>query len=78
MEKTVLDMKNGEKAEVAAIEGGCMLGMRLEALGIRSGKQVTRISRQLLGGPVIVAIDGRQTALGRGTASKIRVVPLHC
>ncbi len=77
VDKTLLDLKNGEKAEVVAIDGGHILGMRLEALGIRPRKHITRISTQLMGGPVIVAIDGRQTAFGRGTAAKIKVVPLN-
>lgn len=75
MDKTLLDMKNGEKAEVIAVEGGHMLSMRLEALGIRPRKQIIRISSQWMGGPVIVAVDGRQTACGRGTAAKIKVRP---
>ncbi len=75
VDTTLLDIKNGENAEVVAIEGGHMLGMRLEALGIRPGKQITRISNQWLGGPVTVAVDGRQTACGRRTAAKIKVRP---
>jgi ferrous iron transport protein A len=69
----LLALKKGEKAEVSAIEGGCMLRLRLEGLGIREGKTIRRVSSQLLGGPVIVAVDGRQTAMGRRMAEKIKV-----
>ncbi len=73
-EKTALRLKKNEEAEVVAIEGGHLVRSRLEGLGIRPGKKVTRVSSQFMGGPVIISIDGRQTAMGRGLAARIRVV----
>ncbi len=73
MEKSLIDLKKGEQAEVISIEGGHILNKRLEALGIRPGKIVCRISSQPMGGPVIILVDGRQTALGRGMATMLNV-----
>ena len=70
---SLLHLKKNEKARVAGFEGGGMLRSRLENMGIREGKTVCRISSQLMGGPVIVAVDGRQTAMGRRMASRIKV-----
>lgn len=73
MRTTILDMKKGEKAMVSGFEGGRMFSARLENLGIRCGKTVLRISAQLMGGPVVISVDGRQTAMGRNMASRILV-----
>ena len=75
MDKTLLDIKKGEIVEVAGFGGGSGLGRRLEAMGIRPGKVISRVSSQLMGGPVIVSVDGRHTAMGRGMAGKVRVIP---
>ena len=73
MHKTLIELRKGEKAEVVALEGGQGLCRRLESLGIRPGKTVAKISSQLMGGPVIVSVDGRQTAMGRGMAASVKV-----
>ena len=46
---------------------------KLEVLGIRPGKAITKISAQFLAGPVTVLVDGRQVAMGRGIASRVQV-----
>ncbi len=73
MHNNLLDLKKGEKAEVVAFEGGRMMARRLEGMGIRPGKGISRISSQLMGGPVVVSVDGRQTAIGRGMAAMVKV-----
>ncbi len=70
---TLLQLKKGEKAIVTGFEGGGMLRARLESMGIREGKTVYRVSSQLMGGPVIISVDRRQTAMGRGMAARIKV-----
>lgn len=77
MHRTLIDLKKNEKAEVVELEGGHMMARRLESMGIRPGKIISRISSQLMGGPIIVMIDGRQTAMGRGMAMKIKIKPIE-
>ena len=55
------------------IHGGHGLVHRLESLGIRVGKKVTKVSAQLMRGPVTVRIDNSQVAIGFGMAKKILV-----
>lgn len=58
---------------VAEIHGGQGLIRRLESMGIRVGKRVTKVSSQFMHGPVTVRIDGFQVAVGFGMAKKILV-----
>lgn len=73
MEKALIDLARGEQGVVAGFDNGHMLSRRLESMGIRTGKTICRNSSQLMGGPVVVSVDGRQSALGRGLAAKVRV-----
>ena len=65
----------GQSARISRIEGGRGLMRRLEALGLRPGKTVRKVSSQFMGGPVTVSVDGRQVAMGRGMAAKVIVDP---
>lgn len=58
---------------VVSIYGGHGLNQRLESLGIRVGKKVTKVSSQLMRGPVTLRVDNGQVAMGFGMASKIMV-----
>jgi ferrous iron transport protein A len=42
-------------------------------LGIRPGVEITKISSQLMAGPVIVQVGNTQSALGFGMAMKVIV-----
>jgi len=46
---------------------------KLEAMGLRPGKVVTKVSSQFMAGPVTVIVDGRQMAMGRGIAARVMV-----
>jgi Fe2+ transport system protein FeoA len=46
---------------------------RLEALGVRPGKKVTKVSSMLFRGPVTLRIDNAQVAVGFRMASRIIV-----
>ncbi len=63
----------GESGTVVEIQGGFGLVRRLESLGIRVGKKLTKISSQFMRGPITVRIDNFQVALGFGMARKIIV-----
>lgn len=63
----------GRTAVVVALRGGRGMRSKLDAMGVRPGKRVRKLSSQLLAGPVTVLIDGRQVAMGRGIAQRVQV-----
>jgi ferrous iron transport protein A len=73
MEKTVVNLTNKEEGQISSIQGGEGAVHKLEALGIRPGKKIVKVSSQIFRGPVIIGIDGRDIALGYGLAKKILV-----
>lgn len=71
---TPLDkLKPGQIGVVREIRGGGGVARRLSALGIRPGKELTKVSAMFMGGPVVLSIDRRQLALGNGMAGKVLV-----
>ena len=48
-------------------------GRRLEAMGIRPGKKVTKVGSMLFRGPVTLRVDNAQVAVGFGMANRIIV-----
>jgi ferrous iron transport protein A len=71
--KDLTQLEEGETGVVVGIHGGYGLAHRLESLGIRAGKKVTKVSSQLMRGPVTVRLDNSQVAIGFGMARKIIV-----
>ncbi|MBN1376212.1 MAG: ferrous iron transport protein A [Dehalococcoidia bacterium] len=70
---TLNQMTSGTSGMIHEIAGGHGLRRRLEALGIRQGCQVTKISSYFLRGPVTLRTGSTQIAIGHGMASKIFV-----
>lgn len=66
-------MEAGQTGTIIQILGGRGLTQRLEALGIRPGKRVTKIGSMLFRGPVTLRINHTQVALGFGMANKILI-----
>jgi len=66
-------MAAGQTGTVIQILGGRGLAQRLEAIGIRAGKKITKISSMLFRGPVTLRVDQTQAAIGFGMANKILV-----
>jgi len=85
MEKTLAEMRPGERGKILSIDechglrrrhgkGRCHGTKRnLQTLGIREGKSVEVHTRQPMGGPIIIKIDNMKLTLGRGMARKIMV-----
>ncbi len=63
----------GETVSVVQILGGRGVHGRLQALGIRPGVEVTKVSGAFGGGPVVLQCSGAQTALGWGICQKVLV-----
>jgi ferrous iron transport protein A len=70
---TAAQMLAGQVGAVVSIEGGHMLHGRLEALGIRSGKRIRKVSSALMRGPSVFEVDGSSIAIGFGMASRILI-----
>jgi len=70
---TLAQMRTGQAGTVVEVLGGHGLIRRLDALGIRPGRKVTKVSSTIFRGPVTLRVDNAQVALGFGMAKKIVV-----
>jgi len=70
---TLAEMRTGQTGTVVGVMGGHGLVRRLDALGIRPGRKVTKLSSTLFRGPIILRVDNTQVAIGFGMARKIIV-----
>ena len=66
-------MEAGQSGTVAQIEGGHGMVNRLNALGIRTGKKITKVSSMFMRGPVTIQVGNTQIAIGFGMAKRIIV-----
>ena len=74
MDKTDLTQLNqGQTAVIIDIRGGYGLSRRLEIMGIKSGVTITKVSSQLMRGPITVQVGNSRIAIGFGMARKIIV-----
>jgi len=70
---TLHQMNIGQTGTVVTILGGRRLMQRLEGLGIRPGKKVTKITSSPFHGPVTLRVNNTQIAVGFGMANRIVV-----
>jgi ferrous iron transport protein A len=70
---TLAEMKTGQTGTVVGVLGGHGLIRRLDALGIRPGKKITKLSSTLFRGPVMLRVNNSRVAVGFGMARKIIV-----
>ena len=68
---TLAEMRTGQTGTVVGVLGGHGLIQRLDALGIRPGKKVTKLSSTLFRGPVMLRVNNSRVAVGFGMARKI-------
>lgn len=73
MVSDVTKLKSGQRGEIIEVQGGTGIIRRLESMGIRPGKKITKVSAQFLRGPQTLKIDNLQIAIGFGMARKILV-----
>jgi ferrous iron transport protein A len=64
-------LRAGQSGKIVDIQGGPGLINRLNALGIRLGKRITKVSSMLMRGPVTVRVGGAQVAMGFGMARRV-------
>lgn len=66
-------MRAGQSGIILGIDGGHGMVMRLNTMGVRPGKNIAKISSQLMRGPVMIEVDRTRLALGFGMAKRILV-----
>ncbi len=70
---TLANMEAGQTGKVTSVRGGHGFRARLDALGIRPGMKITKVSGQIMRGPIIVKVGNSQVAIGFGMARHILV-----
>lgn len=66
-------MPAGRNGIITDVQGGHGIVQKMNVLGIRPGKEITKISNQLMKGPIIIRSGNTEIAIGYGMASKIMV-----
>ena len=66
-------MREGKTGTIKEISGGRAIVEKLNAMGIRPGEKIRKVSVMRNGGPVVILCGRTQLALGRGMAEKILV-----
>jgi ferrous iron transport protein A len=70
-ETTLSMMHTGDSGVVAYMTGAHNMINRLDALGIRRGKKITKLSSMFMKGPITIKFDEVQVAIGYRMANKI-------
>ena len=70
---TLLELKDGQTASIANIDGGKGVIGKFIAIGIRPGKKIKKISSVFGRGPVTIRIGSTELAIGFGMAAKVTV-----
>ena len=70
---SLANMDAGQTGKVTRVHGGHGFKTRLEAMGIRPGMEITKVSGQIMRGPIIVKIGNSQVAIGFGMARRVLV-----
>ena len=73
----LMDVNNGQWVRVTDIHGGQELELKLRQLGVLPGDQARVMRHAPFGGPIMIEVNGRSIALGRGIAKKILVEVEH-
>ncbi|MDD5155841.1 MAG: FeoA family protein [Candidatus Omnitrophica bacterium] len=69
----LIQMQPGETGIVKEIQGGHGFIRKLQSLGVRPGKKITKVSSHFWRGPQTVEVDNMQVAIGFGMAKRILV-----
>lgn len=70
---SLAQMGAGQTGIIHDIQGGHGMRTKLEAMGIRPGVRITKVSGQIMRGPIIVRAGKTQVAIGFGMARKVFV-----
>jgi len=70
---TLMQAKTGQTVRILQFEGGLGFEHKLRQLGLVPGDSARVLRHAPLGGPILIEVDGRSIALGRGVASRVVV-----
>lgn len=73
MKIDLTQMEPGESGVVTDMQGGFGMTNRIQSMGIRPGKNVTKISSHFWRGPQTMQVGNAKIAIGFGMAKKIFV-----
>jgi len=74
--KSLVEVESGKKVKIIDITAPPGQRRRLMNLGLIPGEVVRILKSAAFHGPILVEINGREVALGRGVASRIVVEEL--
>jgi ferrous iron transport protein A len=74
----LLQAENGKSVRITGFEGGTGVEHKLRQLGLVPGDIAQVVRQAPFGGPMMVDVDGRLIAIGRGIASKVSVEEYEC
>lgn len=66
-------MRAGQSGVIVGIMGGRGMNARLDALGVRVGKRITKVSSMFMRGPVTIGLGRSRIAIGFGMAKRVLV-----
>lgn len=66
-------LKIGQSGKVIEIRGDVSLVKKLESMGIRPSKEITKIGAQFWRGPQIVKVGNSEIAIGFGMAKRVLI-----
>ena len=69
----LLETPKGKIVRIIEYNGGKGVSFKLRQLGLTPGKEVKVLRHAPLGGPLMIEVEGRSIALGRGIAARIKV-----
>jgi len=69
----LINLDVNQEGIIQALEGGAHFQNRLQALNIRIGKRIKKISKNPFRGPIVIEVDRSQVALGHGMAKKVMI-----
>lgn len=72
----LLDAPKGKRMRIINYHGGIGVSQKLRQLGLSPGHVVKILRYAPMGGPVMVDVEGRSVAIGRGIASRVEVEAL--
>jgi len=71
--KSLAELKVGDRATVASIDGTDAISMRLLEMGITPGVEVEMIGKAILGDPLEFAVRGYRLSLRKAEARRVSV-----
>ena len=71
--KDLTQINKGKSVKVVEINGGQKFKEKVDAIGLRVGSRIIKLSAQVLSGPITIKIGNTKLAIGHGMAKKIFV-----